>query len=45
MVHKAAYDIKHLKELKILTPNQMFQRFPIALSQVKASNTSEKLIN
>ena len=27
--------------MKILSPNQMFQRLPIALAQVKASNTSE----
>ena len=31
--------------LKILTPKQMFQRFPIALAQVKASNNSESLLN
>ena len=30
------------KGLKILTPKQMLQRLPIALAQVKASNTSEK---
>ena len=28
------------KQLKILTPKQMFQRLPIALAQVKAGNTS-----
>ena len=33
------------KELKILTPQQMFQRWPIALAQVKASNNSENLLN
>ena len=32
------------KGIKILTPKQMFQRLPIALAQVKAGNTSEKLI-
>ena len=31
--------------LKILTPKQMFQRFPIALAQVKASNNPESLLN
>ena len=31
--------------LKILTPNQMLQRLPIALAQVKAGNNSESLLN
>ena len=31
--------------LKLLTPKQMLQRLPIALAQVKASNTSENLLN
>ena len=31
--------------LKILTPNQMLKRLPIALSQVKAGNNSEILSN
>ena len=31
--------------LKILTPKQMFQRLLMALSQVKAGNTSENLLN
>ena len=31
--------------LKILTPNQMLKRLPIALAQVKASNNSESLLN
>ena len=31
------------RRLKILTPKQMLQRSPIAIAQVKASNTSEKL--
>ena len=30
---------------KILTPKQTFQRLPIALAQVKASNTSGSLLN
>ena len=33
------------KGIKILTPKQMFQRLPISLAQVKAGNTSEKLLN
>ena len=31
--------------LKTLTPKQMFQRIQIALAQVKAGDTSEKLLN
>ena len=31
--------------LKILTPNQMLKRLPIALAQVKAGNISESLLN
>ena len=33
------------KFLKILTPTQMLQRLPIALTQVKTSTTSENLLN
>ena len=33
------------KGLKILTPNQMLKRLPIALPQVKADNNSESLLN
>ena len=33
------------KGLKILTPNQMLKRLPIALAQVKAGNNSEGLLN
>ena len=33
------------KGLKILTPNQMLKRLPIALAQVKAGNNSESLLN
>ena len=32
-------------ELKILTPNQMRKRSPIALAQIKAGNNSESLLN
>ena len=31
--------------LKILTPKQMLQRLPIALTQVKAGNNSENSLN
>ena len=31
--------------LKILTPKQILQRFPIVLTHVKAGNTSENLLN
>ena len=31
--------------LKVLTPNQMLSRLPIALAQLKAGNNSEKLKN
>ena len=33
------------KRLKILTPQQMLQRLPIALTQIKAGNNSESLLN
>ena len=33
------------KALKILTPNQMLSRLPIALAQLKAGNNSEKREN
>ena len=33
------------KGIKTLTPKQMLQRLPIALAQVKASNTSDNLLN
>ena len=39
------YMIKNVsKGLKILTPKQLLQRLPIAFAQVKADNTSAKLI-
>ena len=31
--------------LKILTPDQMFSRLPITLTQLKAGNNSEKIKN
>ena len=33
------------KLLKILTPNQMLKRLPIALAQIKGGNNSESLLN
>ena len=33
------------ERLKILTPNQMLKRLPIALAQLKAGNNSESLLN
>ena len=33
------------EQLKILTPKQMLQRLPLALTQVKAVNTSQNLLN
>ena len=32
-------------KLKVLTPKQMLQRLPIALTQVEAGNNSESLLN
>ena len=49
MISDANYDARknETKEtgLKILIPKQMLQRLPIALSQVKAGNNSEGLLN
>ena len=45
MVHKAAYDAKHGKRCKILTPKQMLQRLPIALAQVNTGYTSRNLLD
>ena len=39
--HKVKYGVGP----KILSPNQMLQRFPIALAQVKARNISENVLN
>ena len=43
--YKAKQNETKGKGLKILTPKQMLQRFPIALAQVKAGNNSENLLN
>ena len=42
---EAKHKGKYGERLKILTPKQMLQRLPIALTQVKAGNTSENLLN
>ena len=39
------YESKQGKGLKTLTPEQMLQRLPIALAQIKASNNLESLLN
>ena len=36
---------QHGERLKILIPNQMLKRLPIALAQIKAGNNSESLLN
>ena len=43
-IAESKYKIKHGTELKILTPKQMLQRLPLALSKIKAGNNSESLI-
>ena len=49
MLSDANYDVKQNETkgtgLKILAPKQMLQRLPIALTQVKAGNNSESLLN
>ena len=42
---EAKYKTKYGQGLKLLIPKQMFQRLPIALARVKASSTSENLLN
>ena len=43
---KSIYDSKQKGTgLKILTPNQMLKRLPIALAQIKAGNNSKSLLN
>ena len=41
IVFEAKYEWKYGQGLKILTSKQMLQRLPIALAQVKASNTNK----
>ena len=45
IVSEAKYKSKYGEGLKILTPEQMLQRLPIDIAQVKAGNTSENLLN
>ena len=40
LLFEAKYKTKDGEGFKILTPNQMLQRLPIALTQVEASNNS-----
>ena len=44
-ISRSIYDLKQGTGLKILTPNQMLKRLPIALAQIKAGNNSEGLLN
>ena len=44
-IFQASKESQEGKGLKILTPNQMLKRLPIALAQVKAGNNSESLLN
>ena len=44
IVSEAKYILIHGEGLKILTRKHMLQRLPIALAQVKASDTSENLL-
>ena len=44
MVEIKLAETKSDKGLKILTPKQLLQRLPIALTQVKAGNNSENLL-
>ena len=45
MVSEAKYKSAQGERFKISTPKQTLQRLPIALAQVIAGNTSEKLLN
>ena len=45
MVSETQYKTTHEKGIKIFIPKQMLQRLPKALAQIKASNTSENLLN
>ena len=44
-IYRSKHDQIREKGLKILTPKQMLQRLPVALTQVKAGNNSESLLN
>ena len=45
LLSKAKYKTKYGSGLKTLSTKQMFQRLPIAIAQVKESNTSKNLLN
>ena len=45
MLSERKYKAKYGSGLKILNTKQTLQRLPIALAQVKESNTSENLLN
>ena len=45
MISQAKYKAIHGVGINIVILKQMLQRLPIALAQVKAGNTSEKLLN
>ena len=42
---ESAAQRQSVKRLKVLTPNQMLNRLPISLAQLKVGNDSEKLQN
>ena len=44
-IFKKSKESQEDEGLKILTPNQMLKRLPIALAQVKAGNNSESVLN
>ena len=44
-ISQPKYKTKYGEGLKMLTPKQMLQKLPIAIAQVKASNTSKMLLN
>ena len=45
IVSEANYKAIYEEGLKILIPEQMLERLPIAIVQLKAGNTSENLLN
>ena len=45
LLYEAKYKLKYGKGLKILTPEQILQRLPIVVAQVKSGNTSKYLLN
>ena len=44
-IFQASKESQEGEGLKILTPNQMLKRLPVALAQVKAGNNSESLLH